>query len=479
MMNRLTIYEFDALAVAGPDSPGIEGVHMVPRTVFEWLEEQCLRTADTGKGSWLKWSQRRGHQVIQVKSFVGVIRTPDGFQIEVLPKVGKVVGGGVVEARKLLIDMLCCLRGFRHIRTDSAKLTAEHMPLLEIFVSEFLRAVEHIVKRGLRSNYKLRQGNLFALRGKLLTSPHLRQNLFRADRFFTEHDEFSINRPENRLLRAALRQVLLLTRTQANQQLARELAFVFADVSPSTEIRIDFQQVRLDRGMGYYSEALAWAHLILNEQSPLTGLGRHSAPSLLFPMEAVFEAFVAKHLAYQLTPPHILKTQACSHHLVRHRDGEWFRLKPDLLVRDSEHDVLVLDTKWKLLDGLKANGTDKYGLSQSDFYQLLAYGQSYLDGAGDVILIYPKTDNFDRPLPIFTFPKCPDLRLWVLPFCLKARKLHTPTDVTFPVFSAANRYTDHEDPDNLRRMQDNTRNRLSAPGSSGERQSDTHHLESL
>ncbi len=128
-------------------------------------------------------------------------------------------------------------------------------------------------------------------------APHLRHNLCRADRFFTEHDEFSTDRPENRLLHAALRRVLVLSASQANEQLARELQFVFADVPASAQPRIDFQRVRLDRGMGYYVDALAWARLILDEESPLTGTGGHTAPSLLFPMEAVFEAFVAKHLA--------------------------------------------------------------------------------------------------------------------------------------------------------------------------------------
>lgn len=427
-MNGWTIYEFDALAAVEADVSGIDGVHRVPASVFGWLEEQCLRAADAGDAAWLRWTQRRGRRVIQVTSFVGVIRAPDGYQIEVLPKVGKAIGGGAVEARQLLIDMLCCLQGFRHVRTDSAKLSAARMPLLEIFISEFLRAVEHIVKRGLRGDYRQRQDNLFALRGKLLMSPHLRQNLFRADRFFTEHDEFSTDRPENRLLHAALRRVLILTGMQANQQLARELDFVFADVPPSSQTRIDFQQVRLDRGMGYYADALAWARLILNEESPLTGSGHHSAPSLLFPMEAVFEAYVAKHLLRQLTPSLILKTQARSHHLVRHREQNWFRLKPDLLIRDSVRDLMVLDTKWKLLNGMKANGTDKYGLSQSDFYQLQAYGLSYLDGVGDVVLIYPRTDAFDDPLHVFTFPKSRGMRLWVLPFCLKRRRLKLPFD---------------------------------------------------
>jgi 5-methylcytosine-specific restriction enzyme subunit McrC len=425
-MNGLTIYEFDALAAAGADFSGIDGMHRVPTNVFRWLEEQCLRTADARDAAWLRWTQRRGRRVIQVTSFVGVIRAPDGFQIEVLPKVGKVICEGAVEARKLLIEMLCCLHGFRHVRTDSAKLAATRMPLLEIFISEFLRTVEQIVKRGLRSDYRQRQDNLFALRGKLLMSPHLRQNLYRADRFFTAHDEFSTNRPENRLLHAALRRVLLLTGSQANQQLARELDFVFAHVPPSTQTRIDFQQVRLERGMGHYADALAWARLILNEESPITGSGRHTAPSLLFPMEAVFEAYVAKHLPRQLPPHLFLKTQARSHHLVRHLEQNWFRLKPDLLIRNSERDLLVLDTKWKLLEGLKANGTDKYGLSQSDFYQLQAYGLSHLDGKGDVVLIYPRTDGFSGPLPVFAFPKSSEMRLWVLPFCLRERRLKLP-----------------------------------------------------
>lgn len=430
-VNGITIYEFDALIAAASDSTDAEGLHRIPDKVFGWLEDQCIRSAEAGEAAWLRLKQHRGRRAVQVTSFVGVVRAPDGFQIEVLPKVGKAVGGGAKEARQLLIEMLCCLQGFRHVQTDSARISAARMPLLEVFIAEFLRTVERIVKSGLRSDYSSRQDNLFALRGKLLMAQHLRQNLNRADRFFTEHDEFSTDRPENRLLHSALQRVLMLAASQANQQLARELQFVFADVPASVQPRIDFQRVRLDRGMGHYTDAMAWARLILDEASPLTGTGGHRAPSLLFPMEAVFEAFVAKHLARQLTLPLILKTQARTHHLVRHREQNWFRLKPDLLIREGGRDALVLDTKWKLLDGLKSNGTDKYGLSQGDFYQLQAYGYSYLDGHGDVVLVYPMTTSFDRPLPVFEFPKPGGLRLWALPFCLKSRRLSVPDDAPF------------------------------------------------
>jgi len=425
--SRLEIFEYDAVIAEGS---GLQ-LPSVPAAEFSWLENTCLRAAENGDTPWLKLTQRAGRKAVQVTNYVGVIRSPSGFQIEVLPKTGRANTGSPVQARQLLIDMLCCLHGFRHIQTEPARLAAAKMPLLEVFMAEFLLAVEQIVKRGLRSDYSLMQENLAALRGKLLISQQLRHNLARADRFFTEHDEFSCNRPENRLLHTALRRILPVLVSPENQRLARELSFVFADVPESTQINQDFRCVRLDRGMRSYADALAWARLILDELSPISGTGQYHAPSLLFPMERLFEAYVAKHLARQLRGPAYLKTQAQSHHLVRHIERDWFRLKPDLLVRESGKDLLVLDTKWKLLDKNRNGGTHKYGLAQADFYQLHAYGQSYLDGTGDVILIYPLTDLFDRALPVFAFPKTQGLRLWAIPFCLRTRTLALPADAPF------------------------------------------------
>ena len=425
-MSGTTIYEFDALVVAAPGVSDTVGLHSVPPQVFVWLESQALQMTEVGKTAWLRLSQRRGRRAVQVTSFVGVIRAPNGYQIEVLPKVAKAIGGGDVEARTLLIEMLRCLGGFRHIKTESAKLVATRMPLLEIFIGEFLNAVEHVVKRGLRSDYSLQQDNLFALRGKLQIATHLRRNICRRDRFFSVFDEFSPDRPENRLLHTALLRILVWTNSQPHQQLARELCFVFAEVPTSKHPCADFQRIRLDRGMAHYAGALAWARLILEDETPLTGVGSHSAPSLLFPMEAVFEAFVAKHLAKQLKQEFTIRTQARSLSLVRHLEKDWFHLIPDLLVQKSKVNLLVLDTKWKLIDEKKTKGSEKYGLSQGDFYQLHAYGQNYLDGNGNIVLIYPKTDTFNKPLPVFEFPKSPQLRLWVLPFCLKYKQLLLP-----------------------------------------------------
>lgn len=418
-MNSLTIFEFDKIVES---KTGVVE-RAVPRRVFAWLDAQCLRSDDDAPG-WLKLTQLNGQRAIQVTSYVGVIRAPCGFQIEVLPKTGRHTSPD--EARALLIEMLKCLAGFRHIKTANADLIAERMPLLEVFIQQFLLAVGSLVKRGLRSDYVARQDNLFALRGRLLVARQVSQNLVRRDRFFTEHDEFSQDRAENRLIHSALRHVLAMCRAQENQRVARELSFVFAEVPLSADVALDVQRIRLDRGMGYYESALDWAKLILQGLSPISGMGKHHAPSLLFPMEAVFEAYVEKHLARQLRGDFVLKAQASSQHLVAHEEQRWFRLKPDLLVKHKESTRLVLDTKWKLLDAAKKNGREKYQLSQADFYQLYAYGHHYLDGAGDIVLIYPRTDAFTGPLPVFDFTKANGMRLWVLPFCLRERRLKLP-----------------------------------------------------
>lgn len=423
-MNVIVMHEFETLIAELPTVIGTPGVYQIPEAVFNWLEKQALCINEEEKSHWIRLTQRQGRRAVQVKSFVGVIRAPDGYQIEVLPKIGKATSEG--DTRQLLIEMLCCLGPFRHIQTQSAALLARKMPLLEVFISEFLHAVEHIVKRGIRSDYHTYEDNLFALKGKIQMSTHMQVNICRRDRFFVEYDEFSPNRPENRLIHAALKCAMSWTSSQQNQQLARELSFIFSDVPASKSASSDFAKVRLDRGMAYYEIGLAWARLILNEKSPLTGSGKNNAPSLLFPMEVVYEAFVSRYLSYQFAKPYKLKLQASSISFVSHLDQSWFRLKPDMLLQSSKNNHMVLDTKWKLIDSKKNNGSEKYGLSQGDFYQLHAYGQNYLDGKGDVVLIYPKTDHFDEPLPVFDFPKSSDLRLWVLPFCLKEKYLLLP-----------------------------------------------------
>ncbi|HHK6097226.1 5-methylcytosine restriction system specificity protein McrC [Edwardsiella piscicida] len=158
--------------------------------------------------------------------------------------------------------------------------------------------------------------------------------------------------------------------------------------------------------------------------SPQTMKGDNRAFSLLFPMEKVFEHYVAKTLREQYAPQVAVHAQVQSKSLVTHADAQWFRLKPDMVMIQGKQVIAVLDTKWKLLDPTLANGADKYALQQSDFYQMFAYGHHYFDQqitVREMFLVYPAHANFTAPIAqhfAFPTPGKPPLRLWVVPFVI-------------------------------------------------------------
>ena len=389
----ITVFEYGYLSYMTEDSR----CKRIPEPAFDYLEKLCLNQ-DENTPAFLRLCSRGGYRALQVRNYVGVIHTPADCQIEVLPKISFTGEKAEEEGRAALLNMLRHLRAFRHIETEEALISAKQMPLMEVFIRQFLQSVNHLVKRGLRSEYVRREDNQPFMKGKLLHSQQLKHNFVNRHRFYVEYDEYLQDRPVNRLLHSALKKVAGYTRSNASQKLCRELSFAFHDVPLSRNTKRDFAAMKLSRGMDYYKPPIAWARLILEGFSPLSMQGKEAAVSLLFPMEAMFEAYVASILRNQLKPPYRLKEQASSEYLVDYGSSRWFRLKPDLLIMKGKEVVQVLDTKWKLLDSNKNNGKDKLGLSQSDFYQMFAYGHKYCGGQGELILIYPKTELFSEPV---------------------------------------------------------------------------------
>ena len=234
--------------------------------------------------------------------------------------------------------------------------------------------------------------------------------------FQVEHDVFDADRAENRLIRSALEAVRKYTREPGNWRLAHELSHHLHEIPVSSNVAEDFRRWRGDRLMVHYAGMLGWCSLILHEQMPLTVVGTRQGQSLLFPMEKVYEQYVGMGLREWIPAGAKLTLQAGRHHLAKHRDQSWFQLRPDFLI-DYDGQTLVADAKWKLIDEALDNGEQKYGLSQTDFYQLYAYGQKYLNGAGILYLFYPRTSRFGTPLPPFQFTE--QMQLIVAPFDLE------------------------------------------------------------
>ena len=181
--------------------------------------------------------------------------------------------------------------------------------------------------------------------------------------------------------------------------------------------------------MAHYQAIKPWCELILNQQMPIAVSGEWRGMSLLFPMEKLFECYVEGWLRKQLLPAARLTSQASREYLCAHDKDRMFCLKPDLLIDDSKQ-RWILDTKWKRVD---ARTPEKnYDLSQSDFYQLFAYGHKYRDeGVPRLVLIYPYWSGLQKSLPVFDYGG--GMNLWVLPFDLEADCLVDADTVELPL----------------------------------------------
>ena len=415
---NFTVFEYGYL-VDEKDRGRMNNAVALPTKLFEWLEHRCLNDNDDNTHRLLTLRSRGGVKMLQVKNYAGVISLPGNAFIEVLPKTGR-CNENIDIARQQLLMMLRTLKSFRHIAASASQVRTSKMPLMEIFIQQFIDSVQQIVRQGLKRDYIRQQDNLPWMKGKIKVHAQLSKNCVRRDRFYVEFDDYSAERPENRILKTAIGKIC---RQISNPQLLTQvnsLQVHFADIAPVDDVRVAFDQVRLDRHMLHYELALAWARLILMGQSPHCMQGDANAVSLLFPMEAVFESFVTAWMRYRYNDNWHVEAQVVSHTLVRFNGKGLFKLKPDIHLRSrGEHwdNTLICDVKWKMVDSGKAT----LELSQADLYQMLAYGMNYQKGIGDMLLIYPSHEGFSQPLPQpyeFSHQNENPLRVWVVPFII-------------------------------------------------------------
>lgn len=422
MAPPLVLREYGCLLAADrpvQESPDV--VH-VSRTDFAALRRLCLPGPDapgqpsSGSSAVPADPARfRGREALRVRSYVGALLLPSGQSVEILPKIYD-DGADPERVRVLLLRMLRSLPELPLPLRATAGVREGRMPLLEVFLTCFLDEATRLLRAGLRSDYAEREENLTCLRGRLLLSEHIRRNAAHQERLYVRHDEFHPDRPENRLLKSTLLRVAGLTRQADNQRRCRRLLCLMDEVPPSEQPGADFSLCRHDRSTRHYEKALTWAALLLRGNAPLPVAGPRTCLSLLFPMERVFESFVAAMLPRQF-PAWNVQPQASGRHLVESCQGRpRFRLRPDLLLRKGSMRC-VADTKWKLPARLN-------DIQQADLYQMFAYSEKYLADQ-DIrrsFLIYPRTVRFARPLPPLYFSR-PRAVLTVAPFDLEAAAL--------------------------------------------------------
>jgi 5-methylcytosine-specific restriction enzyme subunit McrC len=308
---------------------------------------------------------------------------PGAWQIGPAGKVGAArVGGIEIHIKpKVPIARLLFLVGYA---LHAAAWRPETVPvadaadLIPAVAQALWRQTEQAIHQGLLSGYILIEESSQVLRGRLRESEQLHRHHGLPLPLEIQHDEFTIDIPENRILRTACERMLTVPRGDAeSQHMLQRLLRDFGDVTPlhRGEQIPDWQATRLN---ARYHTALRLAELVLRATSFEHGFGTVAVNGFLLDMPRLFEDFVTVALREALVLAYggRVDDQDQNHF----DEAGQVRLRPDIVWKIRGSAVAVIDAKYK--------AEKPAGYPNADLYQLLAY--STVLGLRSGHLVYAK-----------------------------------------------------------------------------------------
>lgn len=377
MKNELSIIEYERIYCEKS---------AITKEQFENIERFILENSDKNGNHLLELGADAKGKYFKAQNYVGVIQLNGKFTIEILPKIHK-NNISKEETRKILLEMLKETVDINYKNSGIADLSSRKGNLLEIFISMFIDETEKLLKRGMHCNYVEHSGNENYFKGKLNIQQNIRNNLVHKERFYVTYDLFSVDRSENRLIKSTLKKLKSLSIQPNNQRRIMRALLIMDEVPLSVNYEADFSKCVDNINMTDYRSLISWAQLFLRSKTFTTYKGNHVAYALLFPMEKIFENYIAKQVNKVFTD-YKVTTQKTGTYLFDNK----FMLKPDIVLEKNNSVECIIDTKWKLLNG---DSSMNYGISQSDMYQMYAYAKKY--ECKNIVLCYPASEATEIP----------------------------------------------------------------------------------
>jgi len=332
---------------------------------------------------------------IQFTNYVGVIQAGN-LTIEVLPKTDRnnptAANLTTEELKKtdaetasskqnwhdVLLQMLKECRLLRVNHVDRANLNFKSNSILDIYLGLFLAEAEKLLHEGLVKKYKKTEGNNLALKGQLLFSKNVSQNLIHQERFYVRYTEFSRNNIFNQLLLKTLYLIPQLSSSPWLTDKVNRLLLDFPELPDCNVSHSTFDKLVYDRKTERYKEALLISKmLLLNYRPDITG-GSENVIAILFDMNKLWEEFVYRRLLKSAEGDITIARQQKKDFWWNAVDEYFKPVKPDIVIT-KDGKTIILDTKWKIVDDNSPSDND---LKQMFVYNLLWH-------ADKSVLVYP------------------------------------------------------------------------------------------
>jgi len=320
---------------------------------------------------------------VKFNKFVGVIQVGNTV-IEVLPKADKSTDDKNYW-QVLLVKMLSVVGLFDIESTSESSLKLKSNSILDLYFALFIKEVECLLHSGLAKQYRKKEANVTALKGSIQFAKHIQQNLTHQERFYVRHTTYDVEHKLHFILYKTLR---LLKQINTNAELHSRIGVLLLHFPEMPDIKVTeatFDALVFNRKTQPYKKAIGIAKLLLLQYHPDVITGRHNVLALMFDMNLLWEKFVYVSLRKYKEANITVSAQTTKSFWRSFDTGQYSTMRPDIVIKSST-DCVVLDTKWKNINGSSP--------SSGDLRQMYVYHKYYK--ATSVALVYPGTVTVEK-----------------------------------------------------------------------------------
>ena len=341
---------------------------------------------------------------IKAKNYVGFISYED-VDITIYPKVfGENIDENILD-QYLMTNLIYWMRESKRIKIpliDTEMDLQKNDSFLEMLILIFSKYTFNLIYLKPYNCYEEVEDEVTYLKGRLNINKYLKENITTGkwDKFNTIYEPFIYNNRFNQIIKFVTRKLLNITKNIDSKDLLNKIIFILDEVDDIYCNEYSCQEVKLNRLQSDYEIVLTLCDIFLKN----TSLSRRNQEDkidfcFLIPMEVLFEDFIFNFIEAEFKGKYKeIKFQKSDLYLAQVIVDDMecknvFRLRQDIYLKNLNDKVIIIDTKYKKLN---VNEENKYGINQSDMYQMCSY--ALRGGYNNLALVYPRVDGFHNDI---------------------------------------------------------------------------------